>query len=164
MTKKAIYAGSFDPPTRGHQWMMFEGASLFDELIVLIADNPDKKPLIPAQDRSQLIKDMAKGVENISVDIMAGGLLVDYAFDHEIEYLIRGIRNTNDFLYEKDMMEINSDLSQLACRSIYLLPPSHLCHVSSSLVKSLLKVWDGRKRIHLYVPPCVDRYIKDAGL
>ena len=162
--KKAIYAGSFDPLTRGHQWMIFEGAALFDELVVLIADNPGKNPFIPCQDRLQLIKEMTKGVDNISVDIMTGGLLVDYALENEAIYLIRGIRNTNDFIYEKDMMNINGDLSQDYCRSVFLLPPNRLCYVSSSLVKGLLKIEGGKDRVHLYVPMCVDRYIKDAGL
>jgi pantetheine-phosphate adenylyltransferase len=106
---------------------------------------------------------MTKGIDNISVDILTDGLLVDYAFDNEIEYLIRGIRNTNDFVYEKDMREVNDDLSQLTCRSVFLLPSTELCHISSSLVRGLLKS-GGRDRIHLYVPMCVDKYIKEKGL
>jgi len=158
--KRAIYAGSFDPPTLGHLWLMNEAAGLFDGLIVVVADNGDKKPFIPPQDRVQLIKQMTAGkTHNIIVDRLKSGLLVDYSIEKEFPYLVRGIRNINDFASENNMMQVNTELGNGYNTFVFLIPPPRYDHVSSSLVRNLFNIDVGLIRIQKYVPYIVYSYL-----
>lgn len=133
----ALYAGSFDPVTRGHQWMVAEGARLFDRLIVAIGDNPDKTYTFSIQERLGFLEQTVVGLENCRVDHFANRFLVDYAREVGADVILRGIRNENDYTFERVMRNINDDLNP-DVTTVFLMPPREIAEVSSSMVKGLV--------------------------
>jgi len=151
--KSAIYAGSFDPITNGHLWVMQEALKLFDNLIIAIARNPDKKYAFSFRDRFRMIDNALgnKDGEAYHLEYIKNDLLVKYAKQKNVKFLIRGIRNGNDYMYENGMRHINGDIDP-HITTIYLIPPRHLCEISSSLVKGLIGFDGWEKVINQYVP------------
>lgn len=155
MKRTAIYAGSFDPPTNGHLWMMSRGAELFDELVVVLAVNPDKKGFLPMEVRRELLQQMAAGLPgNVRVEVVPQGFLVDFASRTGATHLLRGIRNTIDFEYEKAMARMNARL-QPEIQTIFLMPPSELEEISSSMVRGFVGLPGWERWVKVCVPSCV---------
>lgn len=159
MKRVALYAGSFDPPTNGHLWMMRRGAELFDELVVVLAVNPDKRGFLPMEQRAELLRRMAAELPgNVRVEVAPQGFLVDFATRTGATHLLRGVRNTLDFEYEKAMARMN-DRMQPEIRTVFLMPPSELEEISSSMVRGFANL-PGRERwVQACVPPCVAEVI-----
>ncbi len=138
MKRIGIYAGSFDPPTKGHLWMIEQGALLFDELVVVLGVNPDKKGFLTEPQRMDALRGMlAGGPSNVRVEKMQGGFLVDFARRLGATHLLRGIRNTVDFEYEKSMGRMNARMEP-GIRTVYLMPPPELEEISSSFVRGFI--------------------------
>jgi pantetheine-phosphate adenylyltransferase len=137
LTRKAVYAGSFDPPTLGHMFMIREGAALFDELVVAIGVNPDKKGFFPVEERLSLLRACTRDFPNVTIASFQARYLIDYAASVGARYILRGIRNAHDFEFEKTMRNVNSDRAP-AITTIFLMPPRELVEVSSSFVKGLI--------------------------
>lgn len=155
MKRTAIYAGSFDPPTNGHLWMMSRGAELFDELVVVLAVNPDKKGFLPMEVRRELLQQMAVGLPgNVRVEVVPQGFLVDFASRTGATHLLRGIRNTIDFEYEKAMARMNARL-QPEIQTVFLMPPSELEEISSSMVRGFVGLPGWERWVKVCVPDCV---------
>lgn len=155
MPRIAIYAGSFDPPTNGHLWMIRQGAALFDELVVALAINPDKKGFLDISERRTALETICAALPaNVRVETVQHGFLVDFARKAGATYLLRGIRNTIDFEYEKPMARINSRM-EAKIQSVFLLPPSELEEVSSSFVRGFVGVPGWERWVKACVPPCV---------
>ena len=155
MKRTAIYAGSFDPPTNGHLWMMSRGAELFDELAVVLAVNPDKKGFLPMEVRRELLQQMAAGLPgNVRVEVVPQGFLVDFASRTGATHLLRGIRNTIDFEYEKAMARMNARL-QPEIQTVFLMPPSELEEISSSMVRGFVGLPGWERWVKACVPDCV---------
>jgi pantetheine-phosphate adenylyltransferase len=152
----AIYAGSFDPITNGHLWMIAEGAKLFDKLIVLVADNPNKKCLFSVYGRIEMVND-AIGYEldtnelNIEVCQLENEYTIKRAKEKGAAYLLRGIRTVSDFDYERALRLINNDIDQ-DVQTVFLMPPRDLAEISSSLVKGLVGFPGWEELISKYVP------------
>src|SRR5438876_743443 len=108
--RKAVYAGSFDPITNGHMYMIREGARLFDELVVAIGINPDKRYTFSLAQRMDFLKQTTGEIGKIRLDHFSNLFLVDYAHKIGARYILRGIRNPNDYEYERAMRYINSDI------------------------------------------------------
>ena len=108
--KRAMLPGSFDPPTMGHMNIIERAAALFDELYVVIADNISKKCLFTPEERKEMILDSLPGVENMKVEIYQG-LTVDFASEHDIDVIVRGVRAMNDFSYEFELAMTNKMLN-----------------------------------------------------
>ncbi len=106
---KAIYPGSFDPPTNGHLDLIERGSKIFDELVVAILSNPEKDPLFSVADRRKMLEAMTAGFDNVSVDTF-DGLTVDYALKVEAQAILRGIRAISDYEYELQMALMNRKL------------------------------------------------------
>lgn len=161
---KAIYAGSFDPITDGHMWVMEKAMDIFDELVIVIGVNPDKKYTFSPEERSKMIKESLAeiGMTNYKVGRIDKQLLVNYADELKIPYIIRGIRNSNDFEYEKGMANINSDINH-SIDTLYLIPPRELCEVSSSLVKGLVGFSGWENVVNHYVPIPVMHRLKELN-
>lgn len=138
MKRIALYAGSFDPPTNGHLWMIRRGAEMFDELVVTLAVNPDKRGFLPAERRLEALRSMVRDLPNVRVASVANGFLVDYAEREGARFLLRGIRNTIDFEYEKIMARMNARMAATV-QSVFLVPPGELEEISSSVVRGFLK-------------------------
>ncbi len=147
----AVYAGSFDPPTNGHIWMIEQGARLFDKLYVAIGINPDKKYSFSVEERKSMLEGITKPYKNAEITSFENKFLVDYANEIGTKYILRGIRSTEDYEYEKGMRNINSDINQ-GVYSIFLIPPREISEVSSSLVKSLIGPEGWEEVVKKYVP------------
>jgi len=154
MKKIAVYAGSFDPPTNGHLWMIGEGAKLFDELIVAIGTNPDKKYAYTVEKRLEMLKLSLGDIKNVKIDVFTNLYLVKYAQKVGAQYILRGVRNSGDYAYEQGMCNVNRDMDP-TINTVVLMPPRHLCEISSSMVKGLIGVDDWKTIIKQYVPQAV---------
>lgn len=152
----AIYAGSFDPITRGHMWMIEQGSLLFDKLYVVVAYNADKKNkmMFAIEDRFCMVKKCCEDIvdfsnedlgNNIEVRISENILTADFAKQLNAQYILRGIRNVSDFEYEKTTRHINRDI-QMFIETVYLIPPREISEVSSSMVKGMMD-YEGWERI-----------------
>lgn len=154
MMRTAVYAGSFDPPTNGHLWMIEEGSRLFDKLVVAVGTNPDKKPLFSVQERVQLLKELTAGLPNVTVSSFTGQYLVRYAKAAGAGYLLRGVRSGADYGFEQGMRHVNAELEP-GVESVFLIPPRELSEVSSSFVKGLVGPVGWQDVVGRYVPAAV---------
>lgn len=135
--KRAIFPGSFDPFTRGHQALVEEALTIFDEVIIAIGENVSKQSLLSLKSRMQMIEDVYQDnprVKCLSYSTLTG----DFAQSVGADAIIRGVRNTIDFEYERTMAQTNKRLYP-TLTTIVLLTPPELADVSSSTVRELLK-------------------------
>lgn len=159
----AVYAGSFDPPTNGHLWMIEQGAKMFDKLIVAIGVNPNKKYTFSVDERLQMLKDSVKGCSNVFIDQFNNKYLVKYAQTIGADFILRGVRNSSDFNFEQGMNNVNRDINS-NINTVFLMPPRELCEVSSSFVKSLIGPDGWQTIVSQYVPKPVFAKIKERYL
>ena len=155
MTRIAIYPGSFDPVTRGHEDIVRRSLYLADKLIVAVAANQEKEPLFTIEERVELLKralgDLS-GVEVRSFD----GLLTEFAREHEARIILRGLRAFSDFDYESQMALMNRQLYP-DIETVFLVPALHLTYVSSSLVREVARL---RGDVSSLVHPAVDEALE----
>jgi len=135
MTKVAIYAGSFDPITRGHEDLMQRSLEFVDRLVVAVATNVTKQPLFSAEERMELIR-LAVGHEPRIEARQFDGLLVDFARQVGARLLIRGLRAVADFEYEFQMALMNRHLSP-EIETVFMVPSLETTYISSSLVRQV---------------------------
>ena len=154
MGETAVYAGSFDPPTNGHVWMIEEGARLFDHLIVAAARNPEKGYTYELDRRIEWLTEICKPFDNVEVASLENEFLAHYAHRVRSHHVIRGIRNEADYQYERGMRYVNSDLNG-NLTTVFLMPPRELCEVSSSFVKGMIGPDGWEPVVERYVPACV---------
>jgi pantetheine-phosphate adenylyltransferase len=158
--KRAVYAGSFDPLTRGHLWMIQEGTRLFDELVVAIGISPDKEHTFSINERLEMLQETTSQFPNVKVDSYEGKLLVDYARAVGAGYLLRGVRVIVDFEYERMIRYVNADLCT-DIQTVFLIPPREIADISSSLVRSIMGTDRWQEVISKYVPdPVYQKLIK----
>jgi pantetheine-phosphate adenylyltransferase len=162
MEKIAVYAGTFDPVTRGHLWMIEQGSILFDTLIVAMGMNPEKQEYFSLEDRIGLLKESTQEFENVTIDEFSGQFLIRYAESVGAKFILRGIRNPNDYEYEKALRHINSDLNP-SITTVFLMPPREIAEVSSSIVKGLVGSEGWEKVLGKYVPDCVLRRLREVN-
>ena len=134
--KIAVFAGTFDPFTIGHQDIVNRALPLFDKIIIAIGVNEEKTPLFPLVERVKRIKKIFIHHNNIDVETYTG-LTGDFCKKQNAQYLIRGIRNSIDFQYENDLAQVNKELFEL--ETIFFITHPTLTHISSSLVRGLFK-------------------------
>ncbi|UTH74950.1 pantetheine-phosphate adenylyltransferase [Chromobacterium sp. IIBBL 290-4] len=154
--KRAVYAGSFDPVTNGHLWMIREAVELFDELIVAVGVNPDKHCTFSVEERVALLREVTAGSAKLRVDVFENQFLVNYAQSVGANYIVRGIRTASDYEYERTMRYINSDLHP-DITTLFLLPPRQYAEVSSTMVKGLVGPRGWESVIRQYLPEPVYR-------
>ena len=135
---KAVYPGSFDPPTNGHLDLIERGSKIFDELVVAILRNPEKDPLFSVTDRRQMLESMTAGFDNVSVDTFHG-LTVDYALRMEARAILRGIRAISDYEYELQMALMNRKL-QPGLETVFMMPAEKYSYLSSRLVREVAQL------------------------
>lgn len=153
--KVAIYPGSFDPITNGHLDILTRALDIFDKVIVLVADNPDKKSHFDAITRIKMIKEATQELKNVEVD-SSKGLTVKYAQEHGAHHLIRGLREVTDFEYEFQLASVNSFIDN-KIDSIFLMSKVENCYISSSMIMGMHH--QGVDVSHL-VPKSVIKYLK----
>lgn len=160
--KIGVYAGSFDPITNGHLWMIKKGSELFDKLVVAIAVNPEKKYMFQADERLGIIEKVTAGYSNVEIGNCGNDYLVNYAKSIGARYIIRGIRSEDDYEKERQMRYINSDLYP-EIETVFFIPPKELVEVSSSFVKGLIGYNGWEDAVKRYVPSPVHEKILDVA-
>lgn len=135
MCVKAIYPGTFDPVTNGHSDLVVRASLLFSEVIIGVASNPTKNPRFSLEKRVEMIKEVTKELDNVTV-VGFSGLLIDFAKDHQAKVLIRGLRAVSDFEYEFQLANMNRRLSP-DLESVFLTPAEGNSFISSTLVKEV---------------------------
>lgn len=154
MTRKAVYAGTFDPFTTGHDDILNRSLALFDEVTVLLAISPTKKPLFTIEQRLEMISEHFKSEKKVKVDSW-GGLLVDYAKNNGIDTIIRGLRPTGDFEFEFQMASMNKKLYP-EIETIFLMTEGQNYFVSSSLVK---EVYNHKGNVKSFLPETIYKWL-----
>ncbi len=149
--KVCVYAGSFDPPTQGHMFMIEKGAELFDHLIVAVGINPNKRCTFTVAERLEMLRQCIGDYDNVEVDSFEGQFLARYAQGRGAGYILRGIRSEEDYRFEHTMRNVNEDLAAGVC-TVFLIPPREICEVSSSFVKGLVGYEGWEEVIKPYVP------------
>ena len=148
--RTALYAGTFDPFTNGHLDIVQRAVGLFDELTLLVAVSPTKTPTLTQARRVELLRELFKHEPKIKVDSWEG-LVVEYARQHHVGHIVRGLRPTGDFEVEFQMASMNRKInSQLD--TVFLMTSEKLYYISSSLVK---EVWQHGGDIAPFVPPLI---------
>ncbi|MCD7962600.1 MAG: pantetheine-phosphate adenylyltransferase [Rikenellaceae bacterium] len=135
MEKTAVFPGSFDPFTLGHKIIVDEGLKLFDKVIVAVGVNNQKPGFIPVGRRMYLVRDIYSGNEKVEV-VSYTGLTVQFCKDIGVKFMLRGMRNTVDFEYERNMMQINQSLYPEIMTVLLFTPPEYVA-ISSSVVREL---------------------------
>jgi len=158
-----VYAGSFDPPTMGHMFMIERGAALFDRLIVAVGINPNKHYTFTVEDRLAMLRECTKGMDTVEVDSFEGQFLARYAEFRSAQYVLRGIRTLDDYRFEHAMRNVNEDLAP-SVTTVFLIPPREICEVSSSFVKGLVGFEGWQDAVRPYVPPPVYRRLLGADI
>lgn len=157
--RTAVYAGSFDPPTHGHLWMIEQGLQLFDRLYVAIGSNPSKTYTFSVEERIQMLRESLPSCERLSVTHFDNRYLVDYAEQVDAHYILRGIRSPGDYEYERVMRHINGDMAPNVTTT-FLMPPRDIAELSSSMIKSLTGPDGWEDIVRRYVPaPVMERLI-----
>ncbi|WP_293871407.1 pantetheine-phosphate adenylyltransferase [Flavobacterium sp.] len=135
MTRKAVFPGSFDPITLGHFDIIERGISLFDEVIVAIGINAEKKYMFSLEERKKFIEESFKNEPKVSV-ITYEGLTIDLCLKMNAQFILRGLRNTADFEFEKAIAHTNRKLSKI--ETVFLLTASKTSYISSSIVRDVI--------------------------
>ena len=154
--KKAIYAGTFDPTTNGHVWMIKRGAELFDELIVAIGENTEKEHAFSLKEREGMLKETVSPFPNVRVEVFKNKFVVEHAKSLGAQYVLRGIRSTQDYEYERAMRHVNGDLVP-DITTVFLMAPRELVEISSSFVKAMVGPDGWEEVVKRYVPEPVRR-------
>ena len=129
---RALYPGSFDPVTQGHQDVLRRAAELFDEVVVCVMVNPAKTGRLPIAERLELLRAAAAALVNVSVDSHSGGLLVDYCRQAAIDVVVRGVRNGQDLEHEMPMAHMSRKLAGV--ETLFIAAHPAQAHISSTLV------------------------------
>lgn len=154
---KAIYPGTFDPITNGHIDLINRAVELFDQLVILVAHSGKKAPLFSPEERKALVDKCFHDDNRIKVEIY-DGLLVDYAKNHSIKVILRGLRGISDFEYEFQMATINRRMYP-ELETFFLMSSEKFFFVNSTLVKEVV-LHNGD--ISELVPPHVEKRLRDV--
>jgi pantetheine-phosphate adenylyltransferase len=153
--KCALYAGTFDPFTNGHLDIVQRAVKIFDEIVILVAVSPTKKPLMSTEARVAVLKKLFAHEPKVRVESW-GGLIVEYARQNNIGSIVRGLRPTGDFEIEFQMASMNRKINP-ECDTVFLMTSEKLYYISSSLVK---EVYTHNGDITAFVPPMVYEEMK----
>ena len=136
MEKIALYPGSFDPFTLGHQLIVDKSLTLFDKVVIAIGENNNKRTHFSQSKRINLIRKIYK--DNPRVEIAAyNKLTADYCKERAINFIVRGIRNVGDFEFERNIAQINKRLNH-KLETVFLMTPPQYSEISSSIVRDIL--------------------------
>lgn len=135
MSSRAMYPGTFDPFTNGHNDLVRRASRIFDKVVVAIAANPNKAPLFPLEQRIQLVREVVADLPNVEV---AGytGLTVDFAVRHGLNVMMRGLRAVSDFEFEFQLANMTRHLSP-DIETVFMTPKENFTFISSTLVREI---------------------------
>ena len=153
---KAIYPGSFDPPTNGHLDLIQRGSKIFEELIVAILRNSEKVPMFSVGERLEMLKELTKDLPNVRIDTFHG-LMVEYAKSMNAICVLRGIRAISDYEYELQMALMNRKLEP-TLETVFMMPADKYSYVSSRLVREVAQAGGPVKGL---VPEVVEQKLRE---
>lgn len=154
MTRRAIYPGSFDPPTIGHIDIVERGSAMFDELIVAIGNNTEKTPYLPLDKRLDALRESTAHLPNVKVDSF-DGLLVDFASQSGARIILRGLRAISDYDYELRIGLANRKLNPQV-ETVFLIAKEEYSFLASSVVREVARLGGDYRQ---FVPPAVQGLI-----
>jgi pantetheine-phosphate adenylyltransferase len=137
MTKIAVFPGSFSPFSIGHQSVIEKALPLFDKIIISIGINSEKDQYFSIQERMQWIESVYGDNEKIEIKRYEG-LTVDFCKKEGANFILRGLRDSHDFKFEKNIAQMNKDLNP-DIETIFIITPPELSHISSSLIRDIIK-------------------------
>jgi pantetheine-phosphate adenylyltransferase len=153
ITKRiAVFPGSFDPFTIGHKAILDMALPLFDSIIVAIGSNSDKKDFFPIENRINHISSIYANNTKVQIDTYTS-LTIDFCKTKGALFILRGLRNTTDFQFEKSIAQMNRQLSP-NIETVFLVTPPEFGHVSSTIVRELIRY--GADISH-YIPGTIER-------
>jgi pantetheine-phosphate adenylyltransferase len=153
--RSAVYPGTFDPITNGHHDLLKRAASIFDRVVVAIAANPSKAPLLTLEKRVELAKQVLADLANVEV-MGYSGLTVDFAKQHGLSVIVRGLRAVSDFEFEFQLATMSRHLSS-EIETVFLTPQEPFSFISSTLVREIAVLGgDVREFVH----PIVEAELK----
>ena len=153
---KAIYPGSFDPPTNGHLDLIQRGSKIFEELIVAILRNSEKVPMFSVGERLEMLKELTQDLPNVRIDTFHG-LMVEYAKSMNAICVLRGIRAISDYEYELQMALMNRKLEP-TLETVFMMPADKYSYVSSRLVREVAQAGGPVKGL---VPEVVEQKLRE---
>lgn len=136
MNKVALFPGSFDPFTTGHKSIVDQGLTIFDKIIIGVGANTEKKGLLTTENKIRLIKDIYSEQHNVNV-VSYSGLTGDFCRKLDLRFILRGMRNTVDYEYERGMMLVNQALYPEITTVLLFTPPEYVA-ISSSIIRELI--------------------------
>lgn len=152
----ALFPGSFDPLTNGHLDIIRRASKMFDKVVVGIGNNAGKKALFTPEEKKILISQIVADLPNVEVSII-NGLTVQFMAEINAKFIVRGLRNSKDFEYERDIAGVNSTLADV--ETVLLLAKPENQNISSSMVKEIGSV--AADNMAKFVPPVVVKALKD---
>ncbi|MDQ2070616.1 pantetheine-phosphate adenylyltransferase [Natronospira bacteriovora] len=157
MSVKALYPGTFDPITNGHSDLIRRASKLFDSVVVAVAANPGKQPRFSMEERVRFAQLSLQDVDNVEVKPFTG-LTVEFAREHGINAILRGLRAVSDFEFEFQLAAMNRHLEQNV-ETVFLTPSEQYTFVSSSLVREIASLGGD---VSDFVHPTVEAELKKA--
>ena len=154
----AVFPGSFDPITIGHYDLIKRALPLFDKIIVAVGTNSTKSSLFPLEERLGWLKIVFKDYPKISIDHFEG-LTAHYCIKVHANFLIRGLRNSSDFDYEKTISQVNQIISE-GIETVFLISNPQYSHISSTIVREVIK---GNGNVEPFLPKGVVILMKGEG-
>lgn len=136
--KVCVFAGTFDPLTKGHAFVIDSCLKMFDKVVVAIGVNVDKKPMFTLEQRKNMIMQTYKGEKRVEVKEFSG-MLADFMKDNGILVNVRGIRDVDDYKYETTMERYNRDMNGQMI-TVYIPTPKELVHISSTAIRNVIKL------------------------
>ena len=157
--RRAIYPGSFDPVTNGHLDIVERGSKLFDEIIIAVLVNPEKRALFTVEERREMLEEVLTHIESRGCKLRVGsfqGLLMRYAVEQQADAVVRGIRAISDYEYELQMALMNRRLEP-GVETVFMMAAEDYSYVSSRLVKEVFQLGGS---VDGLVPPTVEARMK----
>jgi pantetheine-phosphate adenylyltransferase len=155
MKRHAMYPGTFDPITNGHQDLVRRAAGIFDRVIVAIAANPNKAPMFSLDKRVDLARQVLSDLPNVEV-MGYSGLTVEFARKHDLSVVVRGLRAVSDFEFEFQLANMSRHLAR-EIETVFLTPQEQFTFISSSLIREIAVLGGETKE---FVHPIVDAELK----
>ncbi len=149
--KRALVPGTFDPITEGHLDIIRRAAQIFDEVVVGVAESPNKGPLFSHEERVELARQATADIKNVSVEPFTE-LLVEFAQRIDVSVVVKGLRAITDFEYEFQMTALNYELSN-EIETLFIMAPPKFMFLSSSIVREIARLGGD---VSQFVSPCVE--------
>lgn len=151
----AIYPGTFDPMTRGHEDLVRRASNLFDRLILAIAESPSKRPQFPLVDRVDMAREILADLDNVEI-VGFNSLLMTFVHERGAKVIVRGLRAVSDFEYEFQMAGMNRSLYP-EVETVFLTPGEQHMFISATMVREIARLGGD---VSKFVQPCVEQRLR----